>query len=192
MMLRLIETLKVLAPPPEVPVAAGSADLWPGVEAELGTTLPQDYKEFITLYGYGEFNDLFEVMTPFHPDPRDTLVAAYPLYLESYNDGRDSMPEACPYPMFPERGGLLPMATDSNGNTMFWLTEGEPDRWILVHYDWRGGYVQTRYEMGIVSYLIGWLSGALPDCFAGAGRRFLGKTNPTFRPESIRTVPSVT
>ena len=41
---------------------------------------------------------------------------------------------------FPEPGGLLPAGGDTNGGSIFWITDGPPGEWSLVLYDWRGGY----------------------------------------------------
>ena len=77
--------------------------------------------------------------------------------------------ERCPFPVFPEPGGLLPLGGDTNGGSMFWVTDGPPDGWSLVLYDWRGGYESERHEMPLVEFLVGWLSGEIPDCFFGVG-----------------------
>ena len=62
--------------------------------------------------------------------------------LESYREGRDGwLVEQCPFPIFPEPGGLLPAGGDTNGGSIFWITDGPPGEWSLVLYDWRGGYV---------------------------------------------------
>jgi hypothetical protein len=37
-----------------------------------------------------------------------------------------------PYKLFPEPGGLLPFGGSDNGDTLFWLTLGEPDNWPIV------------------------------------------------------------
>jgi hypothetical protein len=54
-----------LAPPPGSPVDTGSPDQWGEVERALGMPLPSDYKQFINVYGDGEFGDFLYVFNPF-------------------------------------------------------------------------------------------------------------------------------
>jgi len=51
--------------------------------------------------------------------------------------------ESCPYPIYPELGGLLPWGITDNGDVMFWIANGEPDSWKIVVHESRG----TMYEM---------------------------------------------
>ena len=49
-----LDKLTRIVPPPETPsMATGD---WNEVESMLGTQLPRDYKDFIHLYGSGDFN----------------------------------------------------------------------------------------------------------------------------------------
>lgn len=47
--------------------------------------------------------------------------------------------EQVPYPIFPERGGVVPWAITDNGDLCFWLTDApDADRWIVVVNESRG------------------------------------------------------
>lgn len=179
------EALLQAAPPPMFPVEAGSPDWWPGVETSLGTALPPDYKRLIDTYGTGDFNDLIAVLSPFAAPP-DDLLSMVDTLLEPYRQGRDRlMPDQCPFPAYPEPGGLLPVAIDTHGGTLFWITRGRPEDWTLVHYDLHSNYDYQQYDMGLVAYLAGWLTGALYESFFGIGKFFVTRHDPVFRP----TVP---
>jgi hypothetical protein len=179
---RLLE----LAPPPNSPVDAGPPDRWAEVESALGTTLPGGYKWLINAYGSGEFCDLLWLLNPFTPKPHDLLSQIEPM-LEVYREGREGWSaERCPFPVFPEPGGLLPLGDDTNGGNLFWVTDGPPDRWSLVLYDWRGGCEYERHRMPLVDFLVGWLSGQIPCCFFGVGIDSpIIKKDPVFCPSGM-------
>ena len=163
---RLLE----LAPPPPAPVDTGSPDRWGEIERALGTDLPGDYKRFINTYGSGEFCDLLWLLNPFSTAEGMNLLHQVGPISDVYREGRDEpFPEWCPYPLFPEPGGLLPLGGDTNGDNVFWITTGPPAEWPLILYNWRGGYISERHDMPLAEFLVGWLSGAIPGCFFGVG-----------------------
>jgi hypothetical protein len=53
-------------------------------------------------------------------DPSDTL-----------RDARDDG-ELIPYALYPDSGGLLPVAATDNGDIIYWLTRGDAADWIIV------------------------------------------------------------
>jgi hypothetical protein len=194
-----VDDLIGIAPPPEWRVDAGSPEQWEEVERALGTVLPGDYKVIINTYGTGEFNDLFAMFNPFSssegmnllwqagiPDclvEDEELGRVYPLGsdLENYQLSRIDYPELCPFPPYPEPGGLLPLGGDTNGGSAYWLTEGRPDDWPLIFFP-HGLRPIERHPMPLLEFLALWLSGQLPECFDGAGKHFVNRTDPVFRP----------
>ena len=60
-----IADLMKLVPPPAKPFEVGTLAEWAKVEAELGTQLPQDYRDFVFAYGSGLFAGLYRVYNPF-------------------------------------------------------------------------------------------------------------------------------
>jgi hypothetical protein len=61
---------------------------------------------------------------------------------------------------------------------MWWLTEGKPSRWPLVHLP-HALHPIERHELPLVEFLVRWLSGELPGCFGGVGGAF-AKRGPDF------------
>ncbi len=172
-----------LAPPPRSPVDAGSPDGWEEIERILVLSLPGDYKQYVNTYGSGEFGGFLVPLNAFARVEGMNLVRQVDPFLDIYRDGlKSSLSEQCPFPTYPDRGGLLPLARDLNGGDMFWLTEGKPDNWTLVHYDWRGGYLYQRQGMGLVTFFVRWLSGELPESFFGHGNSPNIKRHPVFCP----------
>lgn len=163
-----------LAPPPEFPKDLGKPHQWSEIEQSIGTPLPSDYKRLIEFYGNGIFCDLLVVLNPFSSSKSTNLLARFDQSLDIYREGPQlGYTEQCPFLTFPEPGGLLTLAQDTNGGDMFWLTQGRPEDWPLVIYDWRGGYDYEQHSIGLVAFLSRWLGGELPDCFFGVGGSFL-------------------
>jgi hypothetical protein len=64
------------------------------------------------------------------------------------------------FPVFPDPGGLLSVGADINGNTLFWLTKGEPDEWPVVYMD--DDFLEyDLYEMSLTTFLVEWISGRI-------------------------------
>src|SRR5438128_2571968 len=127
-----IAELKKLVPPPATPFEVGSLAQWREVEAELGTRLPRDYRDFVFAYGSGLFAGLYRVYNPFGADEYMALVTQGRRVCGYNRESQWSDPKRFPYPYFPEPGGLLPWGNDENGNDYFWLTEGPPTKWVVV------------------------------------------------------------
>lgn len=156
------------------------------MEKSLGTPLPSDYKQVMTAYGSGIFNDLFWLFNPISHSDRLNLISQahgsgtdYP-HLKCYEHAKAVWPERCPFPAYPEPGGLLPLGGDTNGGYAFWLTEGPPDDWTLVLYP-HGFFELERHPMPLTGFLTLWLSGHLPEGFFGAGKSFTRRTDPIFQ-----------
>ncbi|WBB65540.1 SMI1/KNR4 family protein [Micromonospora sp. WMMD812] len=154
-----IEDLARLVPPPPAPVHA-SGD-WAAAEASLGVTLPADYRELVGTYGLGQFGDI-TLLTPFAAATSryaDLVWQAGEL-LDRHREVRREFPEAFPYALHPEPGGLLQWAGTGNGVLLCWLTEGVPDTWPVVVFEFGGRC--DRYDTGAVDLLYGHLSAHQP------------------------------
>ncbi len=149
-----IDDLIRLVPPPAEPV--GAIGDWQRVEADLGLRLPADFKALIERYGLGQFVDFITPLTPF--GPRDLLVQSAHRLLDSERSFRRTHPDKCPYPFYPEPGGLLEWAATDNGDRLCWLTGGEPDSWTTVVWNPRGWYYEA-HDLSAVEFLLAWLNG---------------------------------
>jgi hypothetical protein len=153
-----IDDLVRLVPPPAQP--AGVVDDWLTAEAALGLALPSDFKALVRLYGPGEFDEI-ALLTPFDARAHgavDLLKHARDL-LRHHQSFRDEAPEEFPHPLYPEPGGLLEWGGTGNGDRLCWLTTGDPDEWPVVV--WNLCYYADLYDVGVVGFLHGYLSGRL-------------------------------
>jgi hypothetical protein len=161
--------IAVLGPPrPEVvPVP------WDRSPGEIGLRFPGEYCDFIDYYGQISLNGELHIHGPAIKPPQPGASGGFPGFLYRATDpygfpgflaqyrasGRH---DVCPYPVYPEPGGLLNWANNSNGDHCFWLTEGDdPDLWpIVVVY--RAGFEWERFNAGTAEFLLAVATGEYP------------------------------
>ncbi len=69
--------------------------------------------------------------------------------------------DECPYPVYPEPGGLLIWGNTWNADQLFWLTEGEPDEWpVAVWYRQLAEW--DRFDGGFASFMLALVTGTYP------------------------------
>lgn len=149
-----IGTLLKAVPPPAVPVGAFRGP-WAAVEAEIGTPLPQDYKDFVGRYGAGEFLEFFRIYVPWSWY-RDARLSAEVSRIQEAFAGYEELSQ----PMWPEAGGLLPCGDSDFGDAFFWLTRGAPDEWTVVFWD-RGMQEFEFFDCDLTDFLAGVVTGQI-------------------------------
>lgn len=154
-----ITNLVDLVPPPPQPRELGAANEWSKVEAQLGTSLPADYKDLIATYGTGQFNEYLTVFNPFAANEHRNLLALKEKILSAYRTSQNMFPDEYPLPTFPTAGGLLPWARSDNGDTFYWITGEEPDTWPV--YVIKTNSAQYRYDLNSITFLLQLLSNSL-------------------------------
>src|SRR4051794_14994861 len=124
-----IENLLKAVPPPAATFEAFLGP-WEEIEAELGTALPQDYKDFVRLYGLGYFMQFLGVSVPRSQNPNTRLEACVPRASETFRIFAGD--EELPYSLWPTPGGLVSFGSTDFGDQLFWLSEGLPSEWRVV------------------------------------------------------------
>lgn len=120
--------------PPEIPFAAQGD--WDDVEATLGLVLPSDYMTLVSTYGSGMFCGFVSALSPFVCNPKWSLIGYVHSTLVAYKSYVDSkVLSSIPYPLYPEKGGLVPFGTTENSNCLNWLAQGSQDEWELVVWE---------------------------------------------------------
>jgi SMI1-KNR4 cell-wall len=130
--------LETLLPRPTQPQEVGTLHDWTNIEAELKTTLPNDYKGFIGVFGSGTINDFLVVLNPFSPNKYINLLQRGRMELDAYAASKKSFPEHYAHDIYPTSGGLLPFGATDNGEILYWNTTGNPNHWSVVAYESRG------------------------------------------------------
>jgi len=156
-----IQELMMTLTPAQAPIEAGSPDKWPSVEKSLGISLPIDYKEYINIFGTGVIGYLIRPLNPFSSRPLfdffrqvKEVTDRRRWYKTEFGD------EWCPYPLYPEPGGLLPWANTLDGDALFWNTHGTPEAWSIVIGEVKSKEFET-FELSTTSFLRQVITGEL-------------------------------
>lgn len=126
----MLQSLEKLVPPPTT--ANPPTASWQAVESKLGLALPDEYKLIIARYGDWRWSDFLHLLNPFSPNQHLNLHQKGEIILAAERQSRQSFPDYYPLPLYPERGGLLPFCVTDNGDTAFWITQGQPNRWPIL------------------------------------------------------------
>src|SRR5262245_39190825 len=103
--------------PPAQPAEVGSS--WGDVENMAGTRQPKDYKDLVTAFGTGCFDEFLWVFNPFSQNRHLNFFEQLGARLRSLRELQAKWgSEEVSYPLFPEPGGLLPWGASDNGDVM--------------------------------------------------------------------------
>jgi hypothetical protein len=168
-------TAKVLSQillPPSMPIETSGS--WDNVENQLGTKLPQDYKDFIEVFGSGIIGRFVTVLNPFSSRPGLNLIVQSKLQLAALSVLRDNFSEPNPYKLYPANGGLLPVAITDNGDVVHWLTTEDVTGWTMVVNEARSPDFQ-HFACNLTTFLAGILNKSI-TCRAFPNCVFLNET----------------
>lgn len=148
-----IEKLKAVLTPPSNPLyTANNSDQWLQIERKINRTLPQDYKDYIEHFGDGIVGEFVKVFNPFSPFIGFNFVWNTNSILPIERIIREDIAENERYALFPEAGGLLPIAVTENGDSIYWVTQGTSIEWkVTVRTE--GSLVLNSYNMNLTTFL---------------------------------------
>lgn len=111
---------------------------WGAVERTLAVELPDDYKEFIGVYGGSYWDDYLYVLEPDCPNKHYDLLkwAKY-----QFKDLEDLWTvEKKPEELETEGSVVIPWATTDNGECLYWLVLPDvgPNEWTIMANEARG------------------------------------------------------
>ncbi len=108
---------------------------WIAQESSYGGSLPDDYKDVVSAYGPGCINDQLYL---FHPravggDEGLGLDLLWKQAARTYGELSRSNPEMYPYPVYPMKGGCVPVARSISGNYVFLMPPSEgTEEWCVA------------------------------------------------------------
>jgi hypothetical protein len=145
---------------PETVLNQGTDLQWQATERFLGTPLPSDYKQFISIYGSGAIDGFLTIFNGCSNPARDHDCLpgdAYRRVTHVYRRLRQENPKEWNWVLFPEPGGLLPWGDTDWQAPLFWVTEGDPDLWTVAAAE---GHmpILRHYSETMTSFLEGLLS----------------------------------
>ena len=157
-----IQEFQKVFPIPEKPVETGNPKSWATYEKQLAVKLPSDYKEFIENYGTGCISMFLWIFNPFSKNKNLDLIPQVKKISSQYQSQKEEMgEEACPYPVYPKSGGLIPFGITDNGDVFFWLSESKnPDQWPIVVNRVRSNDYET-HEKKLTGFLAGIVQGKI-------------------------------
>ncbi|WP_377273804.1 hypothetical protein [Peterkaempfera sp. SMS 1(5)a] len=142
----------------------------------LGDGLPSDYRDFLAVYGAGTIDDYIGIGTALDRSfgHNEKMLAALTGVARSLAQEEGD----CPYPVWPDKGGLICWGTTIDCAVLFWDTAGsDPDRWPVVVCNRQRNF--TRLDGGMVEFLIRMLGPSgerplvSPRLFGAPNSRFL-------------------
>lgn len=152
-----LEALSNILRHPVEAIEAGSVERWTEIEEIIGTPLPVDYRQYVNTLGSGCIGAFLWPFNPFSESKFLNLIQQINVRLSALRDLKEQLGEAeCPYPLYPETGGLLPWGATDNGDVFFWLTGGHPDTWIVILNEARGPVYEEYAESmtGVLAKLV--------------------------------------
>jgi hypothetical protein len=152
-----MEALRRLLPPP----ATGGDDVdWDRLAESTGWVFPQDYKEFVRVYGGGDIDDYISVSTPPVPGSfYDDLLQ----HVDGIDAGLVHVEPKLLLGTPPPHAVLF--ACSGGGDYAYWLLRGAPDEWQVLVLHARNQRCDL-FEGGMVEFLVAALSGSI-DCMGG-------------------------
>jgi hypothetical protein len=163
----VIDLAKLITPPTS-PSEAPQQHEWPQIEAQLGTSLPADYKDFLRLYGTGKIDDFIWIFNPSSRNENINLATQLRVQLAALSE-LQAYEEVLLYKLFPERDGVFPFGITDNGDVLYWKTSGSPNTWtVLINEarspDWEEfDMVMTEFLSKVISRQI--YPSAFPNVF---------------------------
>jgi hypothetical protein len=91
---------------------------WLSVEGEIGVSLPDDFRDFIKVYGSGTIGEFLTVFNSFYMRFWLNVIGQSKQQLDALqNLVRHG---ECPFELFLAQSGLLPVAMTDNGDVINW------------------------------------------------------------------------
>jgi hypothetical protein len=123
---------------------------WSTVEKAVGVRYPSEFREVADALPPGTFQTFLTLLHPSLHNPKKyvTEIRGYAGMLESEAEAR-----GFPYPVYPQRGGVLPWAIIGFDYIICWLTgDDEPDAWPVVLCDSHLSWWQV-YQLSTAEFL---------------------------------------
>lgn len=158
---KLMLTLKI---PKEI-YNKGNKQLWEELTHAHQYNFPQEYMDFIDIYGTGSIGDFLWILNPFENNNENiNLFEKSKIMRDSYNYLKKNHPKDFKYSIYPDDNGLFPWALTDNGDELYYDTAGN----IVVVMPSRCRDSDALiYEMDIAEFLYKLLMNEIHcDCFS--------------------------
>lgn len=146
---------------------------WHLSRSEAGIDFPADFRDFIDHFGGGQFRRELGIRAPSawpHEPGAPTGFKGF-VWATTQDGGigdylagayEDGDYDECPYPVYPDPGGLLLWGNTWNADQLFWLTRDEdPDSWTVAIW-YRQLAEWDTFDGGFAAFLLALVAGAYP------------------------------
>lgn len=124
---------------------------WTSVIEELGFQPPEDYREFLSLYGTGCIDEFLWVLNPFSENTNLNLIEEGSRLIDAERQfiaGDEEQPSQ-PYGL----DMLYPWGVTDNGDVLYWLMSSpDPDEWTVLVCNSRS-WEWEEFPMGATRFL---------------------------------------
>lgn len=156
-----IEKLVKLVPPPATLDNVSIIKNIELVEDHFNIKYPDDYIEYITHYGIGQFDDFITIYLPLNS--REYFEETEKI-CQNYRNFREMFPDDYNHNVFPEKGGLLPLGITDGGSEIWWKTDIDREKWTIVVYD-ENSKEYEEYKMQLCEFLYKYFTKQI-DCIS--------------------------
>jgi len=133
---------------------------WSVFQTENGFTPPDDYREFMSTIGPGDFESDLGTITVFAPATDFLRASVY------FDEGLRTLAAEPgnnpPWPLFPDEGGFLPWGSTDPEYPVGWLTLGEPNSWTTAFY-YGSAFDAATWNLSFLNFLCEWCAGSFHD-----------------------------
>jgi SMI1-KNR4 cell-wall len=138
-----VKALTDVLPLPDEPVYTGTDDEWAAAAKRMGVVFPAEYKRFIQVYGRVAVSQFMIFHTPLAESEQSGLLEQVEFFVKHSEKGDP--------PVWPEQGGVLPIASTVCADTIAYRCKGKPDEWTIVVMD--KGRTCEEHPFGLVEFM---------------------------------------
>lgn len=159
----LVRTVK----PPAQPVYNDGPVSWDEIESAIGFALPNDYKQLIHTYGYGQFGadpygNYLGFYNPFRYTSVEAFVARLSRLSNIVNANKEKFPdEYPPFEFFPKGPVVMLGFTDDAGNVSWFRETGKDGGGSIVTTDADFSPNFGYYRKTLTRFLYEWVTGQI-------------------------------
>lgn len=125
-------------------------NIWMDIQNKLCVEFPDDYKEFINIYGPGSINKFIWVFSPFTENENLSYLKKFNDMKFAYQYMQKEFPLRYSMKYFDHDDGLLPWGITDNGDELYWYCENGTRSIIVMEARYAKIY---KYDMELTEFI---------------------------------------
>lgn len=156
-----------ILPVPQTEIINTDEDMWSDIQKMLCIEFPDDYKEFINIYGFGSINKFLWVLSPFSENENLSYLKKFNDMKFAYQYMQKEFPLKYFMKYFDHENGLLPWGITDNGDELYWYIDNGKRSIVVMEARYAEIY---KYDMELTEFIYKLLNkeiqcNAFPDDF---------------------------